>query len=189
MQTCCGFQHHRSCCLPKILTKTPPAGRVRFKAANKIMRIMEWLAARSHEPIGKERVGPTSMKSSSRRLYDFKQSPFYGMRSKRDLATLLHIDLAELRNLLRAQDADLYSEIAIRKTANLCLERTVSRLAEVPRRPLRQVHKRLLAILTRIIVPKYVHCSVKDRSYITNARAHRGTGATVVLDLRRFYRR
>jgi hypothetical protein len=131
------------------------------------------------------------MKSNSRRfaqLYDLKQSPFYGLKSKRDLSALLHIGSPQLRNLLRSQEADLYAEISIKKKGEIVLRKDGSpRLAEVPRPALRQIHKRLLVLLTRIIVPNYVHCSIKDRSYITNARAHKVAGASIVLDLRRFY--
>jgi len=131
------------------------------------------------------------MKSNSRRvvqLYDLKQSPFFGLKSKRDLSALLRVGIPQLRNLLRAQEADLYTEISIKKKGELVLRKDGSpRLAEVPRSALRQIHNRLLVLLTRILVPKYVHCSVKDRSYITNARAHKGAGTSIVLDLRRFY--
>jgi hypothetical protein len=132
--------------------------------------------------------------SSSRRsqkrslVYDLKQSPFYGLKSKRDLAALLRIDLSQLRSLLRGQESDLYAEINIKKKGELVLRKDGSpRLAEVPLPSLRRIHKRLLALLSRIFVPSYVHCSIKHRSYITNARAHIGTGPGIVLDLRRYY--
>jgi transcriptional regulator with XRE-family HTH domain len=45
--------------LAENITEDSPAERVRFKAANKILRIMDWLAARNHEPLGKQRMSGT----------------------------------------------------------------------------------------------------------------------------------
>ncbi len=125
---------------------------------------------------------------SSLRLYDLTQSPFWGLKSKRDLAALLCIDTACLRDLLRAQESDLYVEIHIRKKGSLMRRKDGSpRLAEVPLPTLRRIHQRLHVLLSRIVVPDYIHCSIKRRSYITNARAHLGKAASITLDLRHYY--
>jgi hypothetical protein len=85
-------------------------------------------------------------------------------------------------------DSELYSEIVIKKKGQPVVRKDGSpRMAEVPNSDLRAIHKRLLDIVSRVFVPSYLHCSVKRRSYITNAAAHVGKGATSMLDLRHYY--
>jgi len=45
--------------LAENITDGTPTERIRFKAANKILRIMEWLAARNDEPLGRQTLNPT----------------------------------------------------------------------------------------------------------------------------------
>jgi RNA-directed DNA polymerase len=123
-----------------------------------------------------------------RARYDIDQSPFYKLCSRRKLAALLRVRPRELLRLVRAPDTTLYKRVQIFKKGLPVLTKDGrSRLAEVPVPRLRRVHQRLLNLLSRIRVPGYLHCSVKKRSYVTNAAAHVGTGGLVRLDLRRFY--
>ncbi len=45
--------------LAENITDNTRPDRVRFKAANKILRIMDWLAARSHEPLSEPHASPS----------------------------------------------------------------------------------------------------------------------------------
>jgi RNA-directed DNA polymerase len=120
--------------------------------------------------------------------YDVDQSPLYGLHSKRKLAELLRLRQRELLRLVKTADARLYTEVPIFKRGLPVLTKDGRhRLAEVPIPTLRRVHQRLLNLLSRIRVPGYLHCSVKKRSYITNARAHIDARDLIVLDLKRFY--
>lgn len=43
---------------------------------------------------------------------------------------------------------------------------------EHPVGAIERIHRRVLSLLQRIDVPDYLHCGVKGRSYITNARVY-----------------
>ncbi len=58
---------------------------------------------------------------------------------------------------------------------------------EEPKRELQQVHAKVHKYLSRVCVPNYLHSPVKQRSYVTNARAHAIGGPSVKIDIRKFF--
>lgn len=111
--------------------------------------------------------------------YALDQSPLYRMRSRKRLAAdVFNIDLSLLESL--AAKGNNYRVFHIQQGDK-------SRQVEVPKAIVERLHRRLFSLLERIEKPPYLHSGVKKRSYLTNARAHLGSGALVKLDLKKFY--
>jgi len=62
-----------------------------------------------------------------------------------------------------------------------------ARTVEHPKPHIHRFHQRVFTLLSRIEPPLYLHSGVKGRSYITNAKAHRGCSRLVTLDIEAFY--
>ena len=112
------------------------------------------------------------------KTYPIDQSRLYRCSSKKKLAELLGIDRAKLIALTK--DPTAY-RIFTRRTNGK------ERVIEEPRGELRRVHDRLLALLSRIEPPSYLHSGVKRRSYISNAKQHAGGGRILKTDVSKFY--
>ncbi len=112
------------------------------------------------------------------KTYPIDQSRLYRCVSKKKLAELLGIDRAMLIALTK--DPTAYRTFT-RRTGGR------ERLIEEPRGELRRVHDRLLALLSRIQPPSYLHSGVKRRSYISNAKQHVGGGRILKTDVSQFY--
>jgi hypothetical protein len=112
------------------------------------------------------------------KTYPIDQCRLYRCSSKKKLAELLGIDSAKLITLTK--DPTAY-RIFTRRTNGK------ERVIEEPRGELRRVHDRLLALLSRIEPPSYLHSGVKRRSYISNARQHAGGGRVLKTDVSKFY--
>ena len=150
-----------------------PSGRQHLRRPTTSGDILERLITRS-EYTGRTRC-------------DANQSPLHGLHSKRRLAELLRITPKQLSQLVRAPPRDFTGMPIFRKGQLVLRKDGKQRLAEVPLPHLRHVHRRLLDLFSRILVPSYVHCSVKRRPYISNAAAHLRPGDAAVLDLKQFY--
>ena len=110
--------------------------------------------------------------------YPIDQCRLYRCSSKKKLAELLGIDRAKLIALTK--DPTAYRIFARRTNGK-------ERVIEEPRGELRRVHDRLLALLSRIDPPSYLHSGVKRRSYISNAKQHAGGGRILKTDVSKFY--
>lgn len=104
--------------------------------------------------------------------YEFNRSPFYRIYTKKKLAALLNITLAELKSVIDKTTYNLHS--------------IKDREIQQPIGKLKIVHKRIFVILSRIKLPAYVH-STKNHSYITNAAAHQLNTPLVKTDISSFY--
>jgi len=102
--------------------------------------------------------------------------PVVRCSSKKKLAELLGTDRAKLIALTK----DLTYRVFTRRANGK------ERVIEEPRGELRRVHDRLLALLSRIEPPSYLHSGVKRRSYISNAKQHAGRGRILKTDVSRF---
>lgn len=111
--------------------------------------------------------------------YPIRESRLYKLNSKKRLADLLNVELGALRGLLRK--GDNYRVFPIHQGPGK------TRTVEAPRGKLKDLHSRLLTLLSRLEPPPYLHSGTKKRSYLTNAAAHIGTGVVVKTDISKFY--
>ena len=113
------------------------------------------------------------------RRYDLTQSPLYKVTTKKKLSGLLRLDSpGELTKLIRLENP-------YRKFESL--KKGKRRPVQVPSRELLPTHNRIFTLLSRIELPDYLHSGIKGRSYISNAKAHRGTPKTFTTDIAKFY--
>jgi hypothetical protein len=97
--------------------------------------------------------------------YALNQSPFYCLQSKKKLASILYNNIYKINLLCRNQN--IYKERDITSVTG-----GNPRHIEEPKFALKQVQKRIAAILKRIEIPEYIHSPKAHRSYITNAKVH-----------------
>ncbi len=124
---------------------------------------------------------PSKKKVIGRYVCD--QSPFYKLRSKALLASILEIAPSELKAHLKSADND-YSEFDITDPTK---PNKKKRHIEEPKPQLRKIHKRIEKLLNRIFPPDYLFCPVKRRSYVTNANEHVSAAEIAVLDIKKYY--
>jgi retron-type reverse transcriptase len=111
--------------------------------------------------------------------YALNQSPFYCLRSKKKLASILYTNKYKIDLLCR--DENIYKERDIPSyTGNI-------RHIEEPKFALKQVQKRIAAILKRIEIPEYVHSPKAHRSYITNAKVHISCLSLKTIDIETYF--
>lgn len=99
----------------------------------------------------------------------------YAVDSPNDLARRLRVSTSALEQL--ANEAERY---------RLWTNRN-GRLVEEPRPELQRLHAKVHRLLSRVAPPDYLQSPVKGRSYVTNAREHATGGASVKIDIRKFF--
>ena len=117
--------------------------------------------------------------SSKHKTYPLNQSPLYKLQTRRRLAGLFDMSVAELERL--AKRPDNYRIFTIGKNTNK------PRQVEEPKPHLERIHRRIFNLLRRIEPPEYLHSGIKGRSYITNAKEHIGSDKAITLDIRKFF--
>jgi retron-type reverse transcriptase len=113
-----------------------------------------------------------------RKQYNFDQSPFFRLRSKRKLAAILGLTPGQLR---KAVKNIRYSEF------HETNEKGKKRLIENPCQPLKLIQRRINRLLSRIEPATYLHCPVRGRSYVSNAKSHLGSAVIRTLDVRKYF--
>lgn len=111
--------------------------------------------------------------------HHLNQSPLYKLKSPRQLAALFNLPLQDLEQL--AKRTDNYRTFLANKNTDKC------RQVEAPKLHFEFIHRRLFNLLRRIEPPSYLHSDVKGKSYITNAKAHKGSNRAFTLDIRKFF--
>ncbi|MEL4422619.1 reverse transcriptase family protein [Shewanella algae] len=96
--------------------------------------------------------------------YALKDSPFYNLRTKKQLSILLGCDIKDLR--LLAKDDGNYNIFSIIGKAGK------PRQIHKPINKLDSIHTRIASLVCRIDLPSYVHSGRKKHSNLTNAKAH-----------------
>ena len=112
--------------------------------------------------------------------YSFDQSPFYKLRSKARLASILKISLSELKAQFQTVDDDYFE-------FDLANSNGKKRHIEEPKPRLKRIHKRIENLLNRIFPPDYLFCPVKGRSYVSNANQHVDSKEISVLDIKKYF--
>ena len=113
------------------------------------------------------------------KVYTEHDSPFFRLRSRKKLASLLFISRRKLERL--AREKDLYYQFPkVKKNGGI-------RDIRAPRSDLKAVQKRIAVLLQRITPPDYLFAPVSGRSYVDNAAAHLGAESVRLLDIEDFY--
>lgn len=118
--------------------------------------------------------------------YPLNQSPLYALRSKKKLAEILLVKLADVNALIRSENYRVF--ILEEDTCPFVGKVKKARSVQEPKRQLRQIHERLRALLMRVQPPEYAHAAVKGRSYRTNGMVHVNAESVATFDIRDFYR-
>ena len=117
--------------------------------------------------------------SNKRSSYPLHRSCLYRIGKRRDLASLLGLELTKLCEL--AGPGHRYSHFPLpKKTGG-------TRMVDNPREDLKRVQKRIGVLLSRIMPPEFLFCPVKGRSYVSNAAQHRGNRIVHSLDVKKYF--
>ena len=119
------------------------------------------------------------MQSRKKKYHDAQDSPFFRLKSRAKLASILFISQGKLQAL--ARDCDLYSEFKKPKSSGGFRE------ISAPRSDLKTVQARIADLLQRLSPPNYLFAPVSGRSYVDNAAAHIGSDAVRLLDIVDFF--
>jgi Reverse transcriptase (RNA-dependent DNA polymerase) len=119
------------------------------------------------------------MQSNSSKFYSLHQSSFYQLSSKRRLLEILKIQKQDLQYLTKGQD--LY------KVRTMEVPQKKPRLIEEPVHQLKQVQRRIKALLCRIEIPEFLFSPATGRSYIDNAQQHLNSAVVRQLDIKNYF--
>lgn len=111
--------------------------------------------------------------------YELNQSPFYSLKSRKDLARLLFISERNLKLLTRSKNLYLEHD----QESNTGKIRHI----EKPKTKLKSVQKRVRVLLSKIRIPDYIHAPGKSRSYITNAIPHKNASVIRRIDISKYF--
>jgi hypothetical protein len=125
--------------------------------------------------------------------YTLRDSPFFRMRRRKDLAKLLHVSEAALSAISLRND--LYVRCwKHKKDKNKWLDTEPSadiahlyRPIDIPDAGLKAIQSRIASLLGRITPPDWLFSPVKGRSYVDNADRHRGSRAFWLLDIADYF--
>lgn len=112
-------------------------------------------------------------------IYEERDSPFFRLKSRKKLASLLFTSKTNLEML--AREENLYIQFPIKKKDGGVRE------ISAPRSDLKAVQKRIAVLLQRITPPEYLFAPVSGRSYVDNAAVHLGAESVRLLDIEDFY--
>ena len=111
--------------------------------------------------------------------YPIIDSPFYKLRSKKRLSSILDIPLTTI-NTLRVSEHN-YSEFDdIGKSGKI-------RKIQQPIGNMDRAHTRIASLLCRIEIPSYLHSGRKGHSHVSNAQAHLGNTRVMTSDIKSFF--
>lgn len=124
--------------------------------------------------------------------YDYNQSPFYKLTTKKKLAALLKLSLEDLNDLQGL--ATPYRRAWLHKTEKQWLNNEPAmeqaknyRPIDLPDERLKKAQKIIETHLARITVGANVYSPVKGRSYVDNAAAHRGAKSVYSMDVENYF--
>lgn len=111
--------------------------------------------------------------------YALRDSPFFRLRTKANLANLLQVSPYKLKRLTKLEGG----YFAFQKPKKDGTMRDIS--APIP--PLKSVQARIADLLRRIAPPDYLFAPVEGRSYVDNAARHIGSRSFRLLDIEDFF--
>ena len=119
------------------------------------------------------------MPKKRKKYHNEHDSPFFRLRSRAKLASLLFISQTKLQTLAREQN--LYFQFKKLKSSGGIRE------ISAPRDDLKVVQARIADLLQRVSPPDYLFAPVSGRSYVDNAAAHLGAHSIRLLDIEDFF--
>jgi retron-type reverse transcriptase len=111
--------------------------------------------------------------------YELNQSPFYCLRSKKNLARLLYVSERQLKTI--AQSEKFYRERDLKSTTGK------TRHIEEPSIKLKLIQTRVKDILNKIKLPEYIYALSNGKSYIENACVHLNNHDIRSLDISTYF--
>lgn len=111
--------------------------------------------------------------------YPERDSPFFRLKTKKNLARILGVSLKSLRDL--ANSAGRYREFSRPKSNGSV------RIISAPEENLKRIQRRFADLLQRIELPNSVYSPVRGRSYVDNALAHLGATSHLQLDISDYF--
>lgn len=124
--------------------------------------------------------------------YTLHDSPFFRLRTRKKLATLLRVSEATLADI--SSRDDLYKrrwkhkkeEKWLRKQPDVEISQHY-RPIDIPDAGLKAIQSRIANLLARITPPDWLFSPVKGRSYVDNAACHKGSRAFWLLDIADYF--
>lgn len=109
---------------------------------------------------------------------DYNKCQLFGVQSQKMIAHLLHI-----------KDKKFFKQWYVHEQIHPYIERkdAKKRLIEPPSEELKRIQRRLKVLLDEIPVPSYVFSGVKGKSYVDNAKLHKGNHFVYKIDLTAFF--
>ena len=120
------------------------------------------------------------MSSKIHNQYQLESSPLYKVKSKKRLAKVLKITLDNLMDL-----TSLKSPYSGYEKTNASSGK--KRYIEEPCQPLKRVQIRIDYLLSKLEVPDYLHSPAKNKSFMTNAKAHQKSKAMMKIDIKSYF--
>ncbi len=117
------------------------------------------------------------------KLHPLDQSHFYKLRTRKKLAALFSLTIAELNQIVDAET--VYRERQIKTVSSN--GKVKDRSIQEPRGSLRKIHERAKLLLSRIAPPDFLFCPVKRRSYVGNAAVHAGAAEIRTVDVKDYF--
>jgi hypothetical protein len=131
-------------------------------------------------------------KQSSVVLYTLRDSPFFRLRRRKDLAALLRVSESALRVISLRKD--MYNRKWKHKKEERWLQKPPAqeladafRPIDIPDFRLKAIQSRIAKLLSRISPPDWLFSPVKGRSYVDNAARHKGAAAFWMLDIADYF--
>ena len=119
------------------------------------------------------------MPTRSDKYHNEHDSPFFRLRSRAKLASLVFHSRTKLESL--ARERGIYYQFERPKSSGGV------RVINAPRDDLKEVQARIANLLQRIAPPNYLFAPVSGRSYVDNAAVHLGANAVRLLDIADFF--
>lgn len=125
--------------------------------------------------------------------YDYKQSPFFNLTTKKNLAAVLKVALEDLDSL-QGLNKNYRKAWLHKKDKKKWLneqpdleQSNFYRQIDLPPEELKAVQKRIERLLSRITIPDNIYSPTKGRSYVDNAKAHLAAKAIYSMDIENYF--
>lgn len=116
----------------------------------------------------------------AKKFYQLRDSPLYGIQSKKKLSEILFTSIAALKGMTD-KTVPHYEYWEEEKSDGSM--RALCR----PHEGLDKAQSRVAYLLACIKTPDYVHAPIPQKTYVTNAASHRGSRAFCLMDIESFY--
>lgn len=123
---------------------------------------------------------------SKDKKYEINQCALFKVTTKKRLASILGVDTGTLSRLSIDERNYNVFEIAEEK-CEFTGKIVKARLVQNPVPELKDIHRRIHDLLSRVVAPDYCFGGAKGRSYRSNAAAHTDSVAAATFDLKSFF--